>query len=94
MVEQLRTGRHLLVVVNGRTAMEEVAAAGLVEWTTVGEVEGPPRARLCLGESASALYAGWTCNLQNQPGAARLAGALARWLRSLGIARETGPRGR
>lgn len=83
VAEQLREGGYAAVVANGRTAMAEVAAAGLVEWSVDRELEGPPSARLCVGESGGTRYAGWTCNLQNQPGAARLAGDLAGWLRAV-----------
>jgi hypothetical protein len=91
VAEELRSGDHALVVVNGRTVMDEVAAAGLVEWTTDRVLAGPPAARLCVGESAGVRYAGWSCNLQNQPGAARLSGQLAEWLRTVaaGVARAT-----
>jgi hypothetical protein len=82
VVEQLGEGGYRVVVVNGRTAISEVADAGLVEWSVDHRLAGPPSADLCVGESCGTRYVGWTCNLQNQPGAARLAGDLARWLRS------------
>jgi len=83
LVGQLEVAGYRVVVVNGRTVMDEVAAAGVVEWSTDVRLPGPPAAQLCVGEAAGTFYAGWTCNLQNQPGAARLAGDLARWLRSV-----------
>ena len=83
VVEQLRHGGYRLVVVNGRTAMAEVAAAGLVEWTMDHYLDGPPAARLCVGESIAAVFVGWSCNLQNQPGAAGLATEIAAWLRAV-----------
>lgn len=93
LVAVLRSGGQGTVVVNGRTTMDEVAAAGLVDWTADRVLDGPPRTRLCLGESPEGVrYAGWTCNLQNQPGAARLAGELAAWLRAVG-GRARWPRG-
>ena len=54
VVDQLRDGGYRLVVVNGRTAMAEVAAAGLVEWTVDHRLAGPPAARLCVGRVGEA----------------------------------------
>jgi hypothetical protein len=94
VVEQLGEGGYRVVVVNGRTAISEVADAGLVEWSVDLRLAGPPSADLCVGESGGTRYVGWTCNLQNQPGAARLAGDLARWLRSAAPSPVTSPASR
>ena len=83
VAEQLRDGGYRVVVVNGKTAMAQVAATGIVDWTLDHQLAGPPSTRLSVGEADGVMFVGWSCNLQNQPGAAGLAGGLADWLRAV-----------
>jgi hypothetical protein len=91
LVGHLGDAAYRVVVVNGRTVMSEVAAAGLVEWSFDRRLDGPPAADLCTGERRGTRWVGWTCNLQNQPGAARLADDLAGWLRSVAAPSSSSP---
>lgn len=74
---QLATGGWRVVVVNGRTVMNWVERAGLVAWTEEAHLPGPPRTHVSVGYAGGALFVGWSCNLQSQPGARALSQDLA-----------------
>jgi hypothetical protein len=83
LVRQLRQEHYRLVVVNGRTVLQWVERAGLVSWTRVGQLQGPPSVDLYVGVGDRPRFVGWSCNLQSQPGARRHSAALAGFLREI-----------
>jgi hypothetical protein len=90
VADHLGANGYRAVVVNGRTVIDVLTATGLVDWTVDQRLDGPPPARLYVGSPsglgrpggavAGTVFVGWSCNLQNQPGAAALATELAAWL--------------
>lgn len=69
---QLTDGGWRVVVINGRTVMDWVQAAGLDTWDDAAVLPGPPRSRVAVSETAGVLLVGWSANLQSQPGALSL----------------------
>ena len=82
--EQLAREHYAVVVVNGKTAMDWVAKAGIVSWSAVQTLAGPPTATIVVGDVPLPLFIGWSCNLQSQHGAERHLPALAAALRTHG----------
>lgn len=68
---QLAHESYRVVIVNGATAMRCAQAAGIVKWQETDRIEAPPAARFSIGRGEGALFLGWSCNLQSQPGALR-----------------------
>lgn len=68
---QLTHEGYKVVIVNGATAMRWAQKAGIVTWEETDRIEGPPAARFSVGRGEGALFLGWSCNLQSQPGALR-----------------------
>jgi len=68
---QLAHEEYKVVLVNGATAMRWAQEAGIVTWCDSDRIEGPPAARFSVGPGEGALFIGWSCNLQSQPGALR-----------------------
>ena len=68
---QLTSEKYQLVIVNGRTVMDVIAAAGITSWMPVGPVLQNPTTHLYVGERGDQRFLGWSCNLQSQPGARR-----------------------
>lgn len=83
LVQQLRSEHYLVVVVNGRTALDWISFAGLAKWQEVARLAGPPSASVYVGDGAAPLFIGWSCNLQSQPGAMRHAAAIADRVKAL-----------
>lgn len=73
---QLRHESYRVILVNGSTALRWAERADIVSWETVGRIEAPPATTISLARSEDALFLGWSCNLQSQPGAARHVDAL------------------
>jgi hypothetical protein len=73
---QLTHEGYKVVIVNGATAMRWAQAAGIVKWNETDRIEAPPTARFSVGNGQGALFLGWSCNLQSQPGAMRHVGPL------------------
>ena len=73
---QLTHEGYKVVIVNGATAMRWAQAAGIVTWKETDTIEAPPAARFSIGIGEGALFLGWSCNLQSQPGALRHVEAL------------------
>lgn len=73
---QLAHEGYKVVVVNGATAMRWAQAAGIVTWQETDRIEAAPAARFSVGRGEGALFVGWSCNLQSQPGAMRHVEAL------------------
>jgi hypothetical protein len=84
---QLTGGGWRVVVVNGRAVMDWVERVGLVAWTEIAHLSGPPSARVCVGEGDGVLFVAWSCNLQSQHGALALAPQLSLLLAQLGADR-------
>jgi hypothetical protein len=78
---QLASEKYRLVIVNGRTVMNFVEAAGITSWLSVGPVLGNPTTHLYVGERGDQRFLGWSCNLQSQPGARRHIEALIEFVR-------------
>jgi hypothetical protein len=76
LVSQLEREQYRLIIVNGRTVMKTVDAAGITSWKSVGTALQDPTTGLYVGESGNQRFLGWSCNLQSQPGARRHIGAL------------------
>ncbi|HVL40131.1 MAG TPA: hypothetical protein VM328_12140 [Fimbriimonadaceae bacterium] len=68
---QLTHEGYKVVIVNGATAMRWAQAAGIVTWQETDRIQAPPAARFSVGQGEGALFLGWSCNLQSQPGALR-----------------------
>lgn len=68
---QLTHEGYKVAIVNGATAMHWTQAAGIVRWNETDRIESSPSARFSVGRGESALFLGWSCNLQSQPGALR-----------------------
>lgn len=69
---QLTHEGYKVVIVNGATAMRWAQAAGIVTWQETDRINAsPPAARFSVGRGEGALFLGWSCNLQSQPGALR-----------------------
>ncbi|MEZ5174577.1 MAG: hypothetical protein R2823_00005, partial [Acidimicrobiia bacterium] len=81
--QQLRAEHYKVVVVNGRTALRWVSRAGLTKWHDLARLTGPPTATVCVGDTSSPLFVGWSCNLQSQPGAMRHADDIAGIVRTV-----------
>jgi hypothetical protein len=79
---QLATEKYRLVVVNGRTVMNVVEAAGITSWLSIGPVLQRPTTHLYVGERGDQRFLGWSCNLQSQPGARRHMAALIDFVRT------------
>lgn len=73
---QLSTENYRLILVNGRTALDAVADAGIVSWQPTGVTLRDPTTTLFIGNGEGQRFLGWSCNLQSQPGARRHIGAL------------------
>lgn len=82
LIEQLQREHLTTVVVNGRTVMKWVEDAGLVTWSLVGELAGPPRAELFVGQSQGVRFLAWSCNVQSQHGARRHVDDLAKFVKN------------
>jgi hypothetical protein len=78
---QLAAEKYRLIIVNGRTVMKVVEAAGIISWTPVGPVLQNPTAHLFVGERGNQRFLGWSCNLQSQPGASRHKDALIEFVK-------------
>lgn len=78
---QLRTENYRLVLVNGRTALNAVEAAGVISWQPTGITLRKPTTELFIGENGNQRFLGWSCNLQSQPGARRHIDALASFVK-------------
>jgi hypothetical protein len=87
---QLASERYRLVIVNGRTVMNVVEAAGITSWKSVGLALQGPTTHLYVGDRGDQRFLGWSCNLQSQPGARRHIDALIDFVRT--YADETPPR--
>lgn len=74
---QLAYEGYKVVVVNGATAMRWAQAASIVAWQETARIEAPPATRFSVGRGEGALFLGWSCNLQSQPGALRHVDALS-----------------
>jgi hypothetical protein len=81
LVQQLRNESYKVIVVNGRTALNEVERAGIVAWEPIGVIDERPRTELYRAETEGAVFIGWSCNIPNQQGASRHLPALAQALR-------------
>ncbi len=68
---QLTHEGYRVVIVNGVTAMRWAQTAGIVAWEETDRIEASPAARFSIGRGEGALFLGWSCNLQSQPGALR-----------------------
>lgn len=68
---QLTHEGYKVVIVNGATAMRWAQAADIVAWRETDRLEASPAARFSVGHGEGALFLGWSCNLQSQPGALR-----------------------
>jgi hypothetical protein len=79
---QLASEKYRLVIVNGRTVMNVIEAAGITSWLSVGPVLRNPTTHLYVGERGNQRFLGWSCNLQSQPGARRHIDALIEFVRS------------
>jgi hypothetical protein len=89
--KQLKHEGYRVIVVNGATAMGWVQRAGIARWKHTDAIEDPPAARLAVSRGEGALFLGWSCNLQSQPGARRHVGRLVDLLERYG-ADEVGGR--
>lgn len=67
--KQLQRENYRVVVVAGRTALEGVAAAGLVRWEPVAHLEAKPAGRVYAADLNGVRFVGWSPNIQSQPGA-------------------------
>lgn len=83
LMQQLRAEHYKVVVVNGRTALQWVSRAGLTKWQDLARLTGPPTATVCVGDTSTPLFVGWSCNLQSQPGAMRHADDIADIVKTL-----------
>lgn len=83
LMQQLRAEQYKVVVVNGRTALRWVSRSGITKWQDVARLTGPPTATVCVGDTSTPLFVGWSCNLQSQPGAMRHADAIADIVKTL-----------
>jgi hypothetical protein len=81
LVNQLEREQYRLVLVNGRTVMNEVESAGITSWKSVGSALSDPTTDLYVGDSGNQRFLGWSCNLQSQPGARRHIGALTSFVK-------------
>jgi len=79
LARQLRRG-YRLVLVNGRTVIAWTERSGLVQWSKVGALPGPPAVELFVGDGDGPTFLAWSCNLQSQPGAVHHLKALARFI--------------
>jgi hypothetical protein len=78
---QLLHEGYKVVLVNGATAVQWARRAGVVEWDTLARIEKPPAATISIGRGEGALFLGWSCNLQSQPGALRHVDTLIKLVR-------------
>lgn len=85
LMQQLRAEHYKVVVVNGRTALRWVSRAGITKWQDLARLTGRPTATVCVGDTSTPLFIGWSCNLQSQPGAMRHADAIADIVKTLAI---------
>jgi hypothetical protein len=79
---QLATEEYELVIVNGRTVMNAVEAAGITSWISIGPVLQNPTTHLYEGRRGSQRFLSWSCNLQSQPGARRHIDALVDFVKT------------
>ncbi|HWF20816.1 MAG TPA: hypothetical protein VG226_01615 [Acidimicrobiales bacterium] len=70
------TAGWTVVLVNGKTVMDWVEAAGLLTWRSAVALPGPPRTRMGVADVDGVRFVGWSANLQSQPGALSLIPAL------------------
>jgi len=73
---------YCLVIVNGISVINRLRISGLVDWTLVDTLEGPPNADLYVGNFEDTKFLGWSCNIQSQPGARRHIHALKKFIAS------------
>jgi hypothetical protein len=86
LFEQLSQPHLKLVLVNGRTALNGVEAAGVVAWEKVVKVteSGIPTFEFYRGEAAGCLFFGWSVNVPNQHGGLAARETLGRLVAELG----------
>ncbi len=85
LTRQLSREHYLVIVVNGRTALQWVERAGIAKWRHHARLAGPPPADLVVGDNTEGpTFLAWSCNIQSQRGARRHIPDLVDFLAALG----------
>jgi len=71
LTKHLQKMNYCLVIVNGISVINQLRDSGLVDWTLVGPLEGPPKADIYMGKYGKTKFLAWSCNIQSQHGARR-----------------------
>ena len=81
LIEQLHNESYSVVLVNGRTALNQVQDAGIVRWEPIERLTDPPTTDIYRANKGDVTLIAWSCNVPNQQGASRHVPAISELLR-------------